>query len=227
ITGEVRADLHEAYLFLRRIEHRLQMVADEQTHELPSGPGELAHFALFAGFADVETFSNALVATLETVQSHYGALFEDVPELTAGQGNMVFSGEQDDPGTLRALAAMGYENPSRVLATVRGWHHGRAKAIHSERARERLTEVQPMLIASFAATADPDRALAIFDDFISDLPAGVQLFSLLRANPKLMRLVADIMGTAPRLARILARRRRLMEAVLDPRTSGELPTTEE
>jgi glutamate-ammonia-ligase adenylyltransferase len=227
INEAIRADLDAAYLFLRRIEHRLQMVADDQTHELPEQPDDLKRFAAFAGFPDVETFSTELVARLETVQSHYGALFEDVPELTAGQGNMVFSGEQDDPGTLRALAAMGYENPSRVLATVRGWHHGRAKAIHSERARERLTEVQPMLIASFAATADPDRALAIFDDFISDLPAGVQLFSLLRANPKLMRLVADIMGTAPRLARILARRRRLMEAVLDPRTSGELPTTEE
>lgn len=227
ITEEVRADLHDAYLFLRRIEHRLQMVADDQTHELPSGSGELAHFALFAGFPDPETFSSALVGTLETVQGHYGALFEDVPELTSGQGNMVFSGEQDDPGTLEALASMGYSQPSQVLATVRGWHHGRAKAIHSERARERLTEVQPLLISAFAATADPDRALAIFDEFISDLPAGVQLFSLLRANPKLMRLVADIMGTAPRLARILARRRRLLEAVLDPRTSGELPTADE
>src|SRR5690606_5919906 len=180
-----------------------------------------------AGYETVEAFSAELIGILDMVQSHYSALFEDMPELSRGGSNMVFAGEADDPGTLDALARLGYSQPSQVIATVRGWHHGRYQAVRSARAREILTEVQPLLIETLADTADPDRALASFDRFLSNLPAGVQLFSLLRANPKLMRLVADIMGTAPRLARILARRRRLMEAVLDPRTSGELPTTEE
>ena len=73
----------------------------------------------------------------------------------------------------------------------------------------------------------PTAPLASFDRFIAELPAGVQLFSLLRANPGLLRLLADIMGTAPRLSRILSRRRRLLDAVLDPRTLGMLPTAEE
>ena len=113
---------------------------------------------------------------------------------------------------------MGYSQPSQVLATIRGWHHGRYPAVRSPRARELLTEVQPLLVTALAETADPDRAFASFDTFLAELPAGVQLFSLLRANPSLLRLVADIMGTAPRLARILSRRRRLLDAVLDPRT---------
>src|SRR5690606_7553292 len=62
---------------------------------------------------------------------------------------------------------------------------------------------------------------------LAQLPTGVQLFSLLRANPSLLRLVADIMGSAPRLARILSRRRRVLDAVLDPRVIGNLPTAEE
>src|SRR4029079_1855358 len=114
-----------------------------------------------------------------------------------------------------------------VLANIRGWHHGRYPSVRSPRARERLTEVQPLLVAALADTADPDLALANFDRFIAELPAGVQLFSLLRANPGLLRLLADIMGTAPRLSRILSRRRRLLDAVLDPRTLGMLPTAEE
>ena len=133
---------------------------------------------------------------------------------------MVFAGEQDDPGTVAALKEMGYSRPEQVLAAVRGWHHGRYPAVRTPRARERLTEVQPLLIAALADTADPDRALASFDRFLSELPAGVQLFSLLRANPSLLRLLADIMGTAPRLARILSRRRRLLDAVLDPGALG-------
>ncbi len=227
IKEQVALDLAQAYLFLRRIEHRLQMVADEQTHVIPDDPERLLSFAFFCGYPDVETFARELTRQLETVQRHYVALFEDSPELTAGGVNMVFAGEQDDPGTVAALKDLGYERPEQVLETVRGWHHGRYPAVRSPRARERLTEVQPLLINALADTTDPDRALATFDRFVSELPSGVQLFSLLRANPGLLRLLANIMGTAPRLARILSRRRRLLDAVIDPRVLGTLSTREE
>jgi glutamate-ammonia-ligase adenylyltransferase len=227
IKEQVARDLAEAYVFLRRIEHRLQMVADEQTHEIPDDPAQLLSFALFCGYPDVETFARELTRRLETVQRHYAALFEDSPELTAGGVNMVFAGEKDDPATVAALKEMGYARPEQVLETVRGWHHGRYAAVRSARSRERLTEVQPLLITALADTTDPDRALASFDRFMSELPTGVQLFSLLRANPTLLRLLANIMGTAPRLARILSRRRRLLDAVLDPGVLGNLSTPQE
>ena len=223
IKPVVRDELSEAYRFLRGIEHRLQMVADEQTHELPDDPDRLETFAHFAGYQTTSELSRELVARLETVQRHYAALFEDVPELTRGGVNMVFTGKADDPETAEALAKMGYAQPSQVLATVRGWHHGRYPAVRSARARELLTEVQPILIEALAGTADPNAAFASFDRFLSQLPSGVQLFSLLRANPNLLRLVADIMGSAPRLARILSRRRRMLDAVLDPRVVGVQP----
>ena len=227
IKEQVAVDLAQAYIFLRRIEHRLQMVADEQTHEIPDDPARLLSFALFCGYPDVDTFSRELTRQLETVQRHYAALFEDTPELTAGGANMVFAGEKDDPTTVAALKAMGYERPAQVLEIVRAWHHGRYPAMRSPRARELLTEVQPLLITALADTTDADRALASFDRFMSELPTGLQLFSLLRANPGLLRLLANIMGTAPRLARILSRRRRLLDAVLDPGVLGNLPTREE
>ncbi len=227
IKARVAKELSEAYLFLRRIEHRLQMVGDEQTHEVPDDPARLEHFAQFCGYPDTAAFSRELIARLETVQKHYAALFEDAPVLTSGGVNMVFAGEKDDPATVAALKEMGFSQPSEVLATVRGWHHGRYPSVRSARARERLTEVQPLLIEALGDTADPDLALASFDRFIAELPAGIQLFSLLRANPGLLRLLANIMGTAPRLSRILSRRRRLLDAVLDPGTLGTLPTAEE
>jgi glutamate-ammonia-ligase adenylyltransferase len=227
IKPEVRDELSDAYRYLRGIEHRLQMVADEQTHQLPDDPDQLESFAHFAGYPTTADLSRALVAKLETVQGHYAALFEDVPELTRGGVNMVFAGEADDPNTVQALARMGYSQPSQVIATIRAWHHGRYPSVRSPRARELLTEVQPILIEALAATADPNAAFAGFDRFLSQLPAGVQLFSLLRANPHLLRLVADIMGSAPRLARILSRRRRMLDAVLDPRVMGVQPTAGE
>ena len=227
IKPEVEADLARAYDYLRTIEHRVQMVADQQTHSLPDDAAELEAFARFAGYAGTAEFSATLLEVLATVQRHYAALFEASPDLTRGGANMMFAGEADDPATVEALSRLGFSQPAQVIATVRGWHHGRYAAVRSAKSRERLTEVQPLLIEALAETAAPDAAFASFDRFLSQLPTGVQLFSLLRANPKLLRLVADIMGTAPRLSRILSRRRRVLDAVLDPRVLGDLPRHEE
>jgi glutamate-ammonia-ligase adenylyltransferase len=227
IKEDIADELTDAYLYLRWIEHRIQMVADEQTQELPRGEADLERFARFAGYASLAAFSAEIIAVLKRVQGHYARLFEDAPELTAEGQNLVFAGETDDPGTVDALTRMGYVRPSDVLSAVRGWHHGRYPAVRSPRARELLTEVQPLLVKAFADTADPDRAIATFDRFLAELPGGVQLFSLLKANPALMRLIADIMGTAPRLARILSRRRRLLDAVIDPRTFAAPPSAGE
>jgi glutamate-ammonia-ligase adenylyltransferase len=224
ITGEARRDLDEAYRFLRLVEHRLQMIADEQTQTLPADPGKLARVARFSGFADTPEFSARLRAALERVQEHYVRLFEHSPELTTGGANMVFAGEADDPGTLQALSAMGYKRPEAVIAGVRGWHHGRYPAVRSPRARELLTEVQPLLIDALAKTADPDLAFLGFDRFLSELPSSVQLFSLLKQHRGLIELIAAITGTAPRLARILSKRRRVLDAVLAPGFFGTIPS---
>jgi len=227
IKDDVRTDLESAYCFLRRIEHRLQMVADEQTQLLPDDPERLERVALFSGYRDLPEFSAAMTAVLEKVQTHYAALFEDMPTLTGHGSNMVFAGGEDDPETVAALKEMGFSQPSTVIATVRGWHHGRYAAVRSPRSRERLTEVQPLLIEAFSSTIDPDAAIATFDRFLSKVPTGVQLFSLLRAHPALLQLVAHIMGSAPRLANVLSRRRRLLDAVLDPRTYASRPSADE
>lgn len=172
IRPEVRDELTDSYQFLRRIEHRLQMIADEQTQTLPADADGLLRLAKFSGYETTSAFATALVSHLERVQRHYGALFEDVPELTHGTANMVFAGEQDDPGTVEALARMGYKSPSDVIALVRGWHHGRYQAVRTPRARELLTEVQPLLIEALARTSDPDQAFISFDRFLAQLPSS-------------------------------------------------------
>ena len=227
ITPSVAADMGEAYRFLRAIEHRIQMTGDEQTHQLPTDNDALTALAHFSGYETLAAFSEALRQQLETVQTHYSALFEDGPELSSATANLVLAGEDDDPDTVASLAAMGFSQPAQVLNTIRSWHRGRYAAVRSEGARARLTEVQPLLVEALAQTVNPDAAMVGFDRFLSTLPAGVQLFALLKAHPDLMRLVALIMGSAPRLAQILSRHRRVFDAVLDPRIMGALPTESE
>src|SRR5262245_35062809 len=222
ITAAAAAELAEAYRFLRTVEHRLQMIADEQTQTLPDDPDKLSAVARLCGFAESGAFAARLTSALERVQAHYVRLFEHSPDLTRGGANMVFAGEADDPATVAALTHLGFTRASDIIPIVRGWHHGRYPAVRSARARELLTEVQPVLVEALAKTANPDLALIGFDRFLSQVPSGVQLFSLLKQKPALLELIAAIMGTAPRLARILGKRRRVLDAVLDPGFFGSL-----
>jgi glutamate-ammonia-ligase adenylyltransferase len=224
VSGQTVAELIDAYRFLRRLEHRLQMIEDEQTHTLPKSEEGIAHIACFSGFDDAASFSEALLTQLSRVQRHYAALFETSPPLGAATGSLVFTGVEDDPETLRTIAATGFGDPKHVARAVRGWHHGRVRATRSTRARELLTKLVPSLLQSLGASAHPDSAFAQFDRFLSRVPAGVQLFAMLLANPNLLHLLAGVMGSAPGLADHLARSPSMLDAVLDPGFLTELPS---
>ena len=208
-------DLKAAYDFFRTVEHRLQMVADKQTHQLPTDDKGLEKIAIFMGYDDKGGFQDKLRANLELVERHYAALFEDSLDLGA-DGALVFTGTEDDPETLKTLTRLGFVRPADVAKTVRAWHHGHVRATRTARARELLTELMPELLRALGDQADPDTAFARLDNFMTALPAGIQLFSLFRANPKLLSLVADLMGTAPRLADHLSHHVSLFDAMLAP-----------
>ena len=216
ISAEAERDLTNAYRFLRRIEHRLQMIEDQQTHTLPRAPDGIDHVARFTGFDDTAAFEEALRTTLTTVQSHYARLFEREAPLATVTGSLVFTGVEEDPETVATLARMGFERPADVSAVIRGWHHGRIRATRSARARELLTKLMPALLEALAKTADPRAAFSHFDRFLSGLPSGVQVFSMLLANPKLLDLIAEIAGSAPRLADYLGKHPAVLDALIDP-----------
>ncbi len=222
IDPAAAAQLIDDYRFLRRLEHRLQMVDDAQTHALPSDRAGIERIAVFLGYSKTEAFVADLCAHLASVERHYAELFEHAPNL-AGPGNLVFTGADDDPETLRTLSQLGFAEPAAVSALVRSWHHGRLRSTRSQRAREILTELVPELLRIFGATPHPDAALRRFDQFLSHLPAGVQLFSLFHANPGLLALVAEIMAGAPRLAEHLAQHPALLDAVLTQGFFAPLP----
>ena len=212
---EAVADLEPAYAFLRTVEHRLQMIADEQTQTLPEDPDEWERLAAFMGFADGAAFGAKLRAVFGTVAEHYARLFEET-QAKPGASSLVFVGLEDDPGTLAALARLGFREGPTIAAAVRGWHAGRYRCTRSPRARELLGELAPRIVEAFARTSQPDAGFVRFDRFLEALPAGVQLFSLFQANPDLVDLAAEIMGTAPHLAEAIATRVHLLDAVLTP-----------
>ncbi len=217
IEAGTAADLKAAYAFLRRVEHRLQMIDDEQTQVLPADRAGFEALARFLGYADTDRFEADLLDHLRTVEHHYARLFEESPAEIAGadvRGNLVFTGAEPDPDTLDTLRGLGFGHPATVDAAIRGWHRGRYRSTRSVRTRVLLTSMKPLLLKRIGAAPDPDACFLAFDRFLAALPAGTQLFAMLAANPTLLELLIEIMGRAPRLADHLARRPADLESVL-------------
>jgi [glutamine synthetase] adenylyltransferase / [glutamine synthetase]-adenylyl-L-tyrosine phosphorylase len=218
IGNDAVSDLQAAYRFLRMVEHRLQMVEDQQTQRLPSSKAGVDGIALFCGLTPL-TFRKALTRHFLAVERHYARLFEDAPTLSATKGSLVFTGSSDDPETLKTLKQMGFQRPEVAAETVRGWHFGRRPAIVTPRAREVLTELVPALLEAFGKSSDPDGALMALDNALQGMPAVVELFTILRQNAALRGLFSEILGNAPRLAEVVVQRPHVLDALIDPELS--------
>src|SRR5665213_2082518 len=227
ITFAARDELTAAYIFLRRVEHRLQMVADEQTHALPDDTDAVARFAAFFGYDSRAAFAGELLGHLNVVQGHYGKLFEGDPAGTAQLPAADYSAGPEDQRLLEHLAALGFKKPAAEAGTVRQWIAGEYRVFRLEATRNAFVAFVPVLIAGLADAEEPDNAVMAFDRFLAALQRGGRLISLLSQNRDLVALVALILGAAPRLGEMLARQPQIMDGLIDPRFFGAMPDRHE
>jgi [glutamine synthetase] adenylyltransferase / [glutamine synthetase]-adenylyl-L-tyrosine phosphorylase len=223
ITNRARDELSASYQFLRRVEHRLQMIADEQTHSLPDEVEAVDRFARFLGYEGRAAFAEELLSHLNIVQGHYSKLFEGDPTGTAKLPAVDFAAGAEDQRLLKYLSALGFEDPGAVAQTVQQWMVGDYRVFRTEATRSAFAEFVPALIEELAHAEEPDRAVAAFDHFLQALQRGGRLITLLGQNRDLVALVALVLGAAPRLGDMLARQPQLMDGLIDPRFFGAMP----
>ncbi len=221
IDAAARDDMKAAYVFLRTVEHRLQMVNDEQTQTLPAERAGLERFARFLGFTNRDAFAKVLLDHLDKVQRHYIRLFEKVPD-TDGPA-LAFPPDHDDRKTLDRLAELGLRSPLEASHIVRNWLSGDKRSLKGEVARSHLEALLPLLLEQLGRTDNANASLVLFDRFLTNLHTAARLLSLLRQNPDLIALTAFVLGIAPRLADMLARNPQAMDALVDPSFFGALP----
>ena len=220
------ADLRNAYLLLRRIEHRLQMVNDDQTQTLPSSEDGLEHIARFMGMASREQLQRQVEDAAQRVHELYKARF-NVPESERDITVAVLEGPEGSLNALPMLKAAGFTQALRAKDTVRGWAEGRYDSVSSERARAIIREILHEIIACLGKTPFPDRSLARMDQFFKALPSDLPFLTMLRANTWLLNLVAVVMGSAPRIADALGSNPGIMQAVLEPSFFLPIPDVDE
>ena len=203
IAGEDAAVLGDSYDRLRTIEHRLQMVADQQTHSLPTDPAALDGVARLDGLEN----GAALVAELAAISEAVGARFDAlVASYAASNSSPAPVSGPDDPFTIRAAS----------------WTGDRFRALRSPEARDAFARILPALCEALAGAPDPERALVRWETLLAALPSAINVFRLLEARPALLALLVRILAHAPALADELARRVELLDPLID-RSAFDLP----
>lgn len=182
--------LVERYRSHREVEHRLQMVNDAQTHDLPKKTEEFDRLAQFMAEPDTGKLRSRLMDELSEVHELTEEFF--APDTCA----------EDDSIALP-------DGAEEIMARWPAY-----PALRSTRAVEIFERLRPDIMARLQNAGQPSEALVQFDGFLAGLPAGVQLFSLFEANPQLIDLIIDICATAPALARYLSRNSKVLDAVL-------------
>jgi glutamate-ammonia-ligase adenylyltransferase len=211
IDSDDAATLGDSYRWLRTLEHRLQMIDDAQTHSIPATLTARQAWARLSGFDGPQELMRRLKAVTGQVARRYDRLI-------AGAGDAA-TGVPADP------AAWCKRNKVAVafVPLIAKWRSGRYRALRSDAAKRSFEALLPDLLRALAQAADPTHAAARLDTFLADLPAGVQFFALLAANPKLLPLLGRLLGIAPVLADALARRPALFDALLARDSFDPLP----
>ncbi|MEO0816931.1 MAG: bifunctional [glutamine synthetase] adenylyltransferase/[glutamine synthetase]-adenylyl-L-tyrosine phosphorylase [Pseudomonadota bacterium] len=218
----------EAYGGLRAVEHRIQMLNDAQTHTVPADPSQRERVARLMGMPSLAVFDDALTQTRRQVQATYSALFAEDTDAAhpTRAGNLVFTGVDDDPGTVATLHVMGFSDPTRVISTFRRWHKGFVPATRTARGQALLTALTPRLLEAMSATGDASTAFTNFERFFEGLNAGVQLLSMLDKEVDLLNDLVSSLAIAPRIGRILSQRPSLLESLITREAEARLELAE-
>lgn len=213
LSEDDRAALTDAYRAHRRLEHLFQMIEDAQTHDMPMSETAREQVAALGGWPDRQAMEDEVAARLSDVRARVTRFFDVSP--------------RQDAKPMPAIGDLPFERPDMVREMRERWTEGGIAATRDERARRKIAGLIPTILEQLATAGAPDDAVIQFDRFLSGLPAGVQLFSLFEANPKLLSLLSEICAAAPALAGYLSQNASVLDAVLDQSFFEPLPPLSE
>jgi glutamate-ammonia-ligase adenylyltransferase len=208
IAPDVVAQLDAAYVMLRTIEHRLQMVDDRQTHSIPGDPAAFDNVARLAGYPDGAALLAALLPYVEATGRTFDTLVGEDEGADCRLPN-------EERALASRLADIGIEETEPFVARIAHWRDGSLRSLRSAPAREALEELLPGLMREIARAPAPINALNKLDQVIAGLPSAVNLLRLLVARPVLAETLVLILAHAPVLADALGRRPALFDGLID------------
>jgi len=223
-TGE---ELTQAYIFLRNIEHRLQMAADQQTQQLPTDEAGERRLAFASGFADVKGLANELERSRDKVHRHFAQLFrteagaagEREPDRLAA----VWLGTADAESARQILRDSGYTQPEEALNLVNALREGPMVSAYSTGARARIDRVVPLVLKAAGQSDEPLTTLQRLVHLLEAVGRRTVYFSLMAENPQVLTQLVRLGSASPWIANWIAQHPIVLDELLNP-TLYELPT---
>ena len=188
-------DLDRGYRFLRQVEHRLQIEAEQQTHTAPRDPVTLTRLARSLGLDSANEFSAALKKTMQNVRSIFDRVILSAPAEGALPDLKLF---KDEKSAARSLADLLKPTSASHVAP---------------RTKQVFAKLRPALLEQMAKTADPDAVLNQFVRFVEAYGLRGLLFELLATNPTLLELVIKTLDASRFAGDLLIRRPQLLEEI--------------
>jgi glutamate-ammonia-ligase adenylyltransferase len=189
-------DLDRAYRFLRQVEHRLQIDAEQQTHTVPREPETLRRLALSLGFSSSEQFTAALNEAMRSVR----AIFQRIITQT--------------PAETKAIDLSMFRDAKRATKALSDLASGLASGHLAPRTRQVFRKLRPLLLSWLEKVADPDATLTQFVRFVEAYGLRSMLFELLVSNPKLLELLVTTLDVSRFAGDLLVRRPQLLEDII-------------
>ena len=216
IPAETEQELREAYVFLRRLEHRLQYVEDKQTHMLPGDPAEQEKIGRSMGFPGWQAMLVVLNQHRDIVSRHFEEVFSD-PEAGEHPLTGLWLGQIDEDNAIEGFGNLGFRRPREAIARLADLRASSRYQQLPATNRSRLDAVGPRLIEAAGATGDPDTTLARGLAFLEGIARRGAYLALLQQYPMALRRVADMMCASHWAADYLNHYPLLLDELLDPR----------
>ncbi|MCB1559534.1 MAG: bifunctional [glutamate--ammonia ligase]-adenylyl-L-tyrosine phosphorylase/[glutamate--ammonia-ligase] adenylyltransferase [Xanthomonadales bacterium] len=222
LDADTARQLLDAYRFLRRLENRLQMLRDEQTHELPDDEASRSRLAAGLGFDGW----SALMAALQRHRQAVSACFDDVfdaPAPLSERAEQIAAYwrriEEADAASL--LAAAGFRNADTLHQRLTQFARATDRAGLSARGRGRLDRVLPDVLDRIARSVDPATSLERVLDLLQAVLRRSSYLALLAEQPDALIRVVDVMASSALLAKRIAAHPLLLDDLLDHRHNRE------
>jgi glutamate-ammonia-ligase adenylyltransferase len=219
-----RQELADAYLFLRDLEHKLQMVHHFQTHELPTELEELYRCARRMGFK-AKTAAATVDRFLSTLNQHRAAVRRSFHDLVSRkrisganeqmrEAALILNRNLDEAEALDVLAQSGFNDPRTALHQVKLLRDAQSFAHSPSKMRNLLANLLPPLLATLRLSPDPDTGLSYFERFASSLGARDALYTLLNESPTALDRLLRVLSSSQFLADFLCRQPQLLDFLL-------------
>jgi len=228
LTQQGLTELQTAYDFLRRTEHRLQMIADRQTHVLPTDDLDRARVALGMGFDAWPDFLKVLQHHMRKVHDHFSQVFtasESEAPTTEAEPDLVrvWRGLVDEEQAEQILAVHGYKQPGEAFRLLQELRGGRAYIAFSSAGRERMDRLLPLLIAAAALTEDANTTLARLVKLVETIGRRSSYFVLLIENPLALSQLVKLCAASAWIADWISQHPVVMDELIDAASLYQSP----